>query len=354
MPSDAYLRRTLETDKKMLNLLKWHKKFNSILTKRYGYNWTLKGNGVSLMDDIIQVEHLIKYYGSLPAVDDVSFRVKRGSLFAFLGMNGAGKTTTINILSTLLAMNSGKVIVNGFELGKDDDRIRSSIGVVFQDGVLDDFLTVRENLLTRGSFYNIDPTTLKKRMQEVAEITGCSEFIDRRYGKLSGGQKRRADIARALINQPDILFLDEPTTGLDPKTRVSIWKTVDDMQKQLGMTVFLTTHYMEEAANADFVTIIHKGRIIAEGTPHELKERYSKDVLKIYNPSPELCDYLANRNIEYRSGNSVLIIEMTGAKQVIRFLNEIRDMVDSFEYVLGNMDDVFLKVTGERREDTNV
>jgi len=306
------------------------------------------------MDDVIQVEHLIKYYGSLLAVDDISFNVKRGSLFAFLGTNGAGKTTTINILSTLLKMNSGRVVIDGMELGKDDRKIRSSIGIVFQDGVLDNLLTVRENLLTRGSFYDIDSISLKKRINEVSEITGCSEFIDRRYGKLSGGQKRRADIARALINKPCILFLDEPTTGLDPKTRVSIWKTISDMQKQLGMTVFLTTHYMEEAANADTVTIIHKGRIIESGTPHELKERYSRDTLKIYDPSSELCDYLNNRKIEFQLANTVLTMETTGAKQVIGILNEIRDMVDSFEYVHGNMDDVFLKVTGESREEANV
>lgn len=306
------------------------------------------------MDDVIQVEHLIKYYGSLLAVDDISFNVKRGSLFAFLGTNGAGKTTTINILSTLLKMNSGRVVIDGMELGKDDRKIRSSIGIVFQDGVLDNLLTVRENLLTRGSFYDIDSTSLKKRINEVSEITGCSEFIDRRYGKLSGGQKRRADIARALINKPCILFLDEPTTGLDPKTRASIWKTISDMQKQLGMTVFLTTHYMEEAANADTVTIIHKGRIIESGTPHELKERYSRDTLKIYDPSSELCDYLNNRKIEFQLANTVLTMETTGAKQVIGILNEIRDMVDSFEYVHGNMDDVFLKVTGESREEANV
>lgn len=306
------------------------------------------------MDDVIQVEHLIKYYGSLLAVDDISFNVKRGSLFAFLGTNGAGKTTTINILSTLLKMNSGRVVIDGMELGKDDRKIRSSIGIVFQDGVLDNLLTVRENLLTRGSFYDIDSISLKKRINEVSEITGCSEFIDRRYGKLSGGQKRRADIARALINKPCILFLDEPTTGLDPKTRASIWKTISDMQKQLGMTVFLTTHYMEEAANADTVTIIHKGRIIESGTPHELKERYSRDTLKIYDPSSELCDYLNNRKIEFQLANTVLTMETTGAKQVIGILNEIRDMVDSFEYVHGNMDDVFLKVTGESREEANV
>lgn len=306
------------------------------------------------MDDVIQVEHLIKYYGSLLAVDDISFNVKRGSLFAFLGTNGAGKTTTINILSTLLKMNSGRVVIDGMELGKDDRKIRSSIGIVFQDGVLDNLLTVRENLLTRGSFYDIDSISLKKRINEVSEITGCSEFIGRRYGKLSGGQKRRADIARALINKPCILFLDEPTTGLDPKTRVSIWKTISDMQKQLGMTVFLTTHYMEEAANADTVTIIHKGRIVESGTPHELKERYSRDTLKIYDPSSELCDYLNNRKIEFQLANTVLTMETTGAKQVIGILNEIRDMVDSFEYVHGNMDDVFLKVTGESREEANV
>lgn len=299
------------------------------------------------MENIIQVEHLKKYYGSVLAVNDVSFNVKKGSLFAFLGTNGAGKTTTINILATLLNKNSGNVTINGFELGKDDNKIRGNIGVVFQNGVLDNLLTVSENLKTRGSFYGMDSDALTKRIKEVSEITECSDFLDRRYGNLSGGQKRRADIARALINQPSILFLDEPTTGLDPKTRVSIWKTISDMQKQLGMTVFLTTHYMEEAANADKIVIINKGEIVAQGTPHSLKEQYAKDILKIYEPKKEVIAYLNEKQIVYKLNKTVLLVEINQVKESISILKDLEDYIDSFEMIHGDLDDVFLKVIGQ-------
>ncbi len=303
------------------------------------------------MDSIITVNNLVKTYGPLMAVSGISFEVERGSLFAFLGTNGAGKSTTINILSTLLKNNSGTVSINGWELGKNDREIRKDIGVVFQNGVLDDFLSVKENLMVRGCFYGMDANMLKSRIKEVARITECEDFLGRRYGKLSGGQKRRADIARALINRPKILFLDEPTTGLDPKTRLSIWRTIADMQKQSGMTVFLTTHYMEEAANADTVTIIHRGDIIAEGTPDSLKDRFTKNILRIYEPVVKIMEYFNKNNISYELNKAVLTIEIALAKDAIIILNDLKDMITSFEMIHGNLDDVFLKVTGEKRED---
>lgn len=225
---------------------------------------------------------------------------------------------------------------------------------MFQNGVLDNLLTIRENLMTRGSFYNIGAKALKERVQEVSQITGCDEFLDRPYRVLSGGQKRRADIARALIHNPKILFLDEPTTGLDPKTRVSIWETISDMQKQLGTTVFLTTHYMEEAANADKITIINKGEIIIEGTPHSLQEQFTKDILKIYEPTNEIVEYFNKKEIPYTYGKAALLIEINQVKDAITILKDLEDEITSFEMINGNLDDVFLKVTGQDKEELYV
>lgn len=303
------------------------------------------------MEKIIKVNNLSKKYGSLEAVKDISFEVESGSLFAFLGPNGAGKSTTINILSTLITQNTGHVSINDWELGKDDQKIRENIGVVFQTSVLDNLLTVKENLLVRGSFYGLEGKTLKERIKEAARITECGEFLNRRYGKLSGGQRRRADIARALVNQPKILFLDEPTTGLDPKTRISVWKTIKDMQQKFGMTVFLTTHYMEEAANADKITIISKGEIVAEGSPYDLKEQYTKGLLKIYNPSSEIFKYLKEKKIAYFSNKKVVVIEVTSTGQAINILADLKTTISSFEMIQGNMDDVFLNIIGKNQEE---
>ncbi|MDD3713041.1 MAG: ATP-binding cassette domain-containing protein, partial [Candidatus Izemoplasmatales bacterium] len=222
------------------------------------------------MEKIINVENLSKNYGEVKAVKGIDFYVEKGSLFAFLGPNGAGKTTTINILSTLISMDSGKVEINGIKLGEHEDLIRSSIGIVFQEGVLDPLLTIKENLEVRGSFYGISKDKLKERIESALEIAGITNIANRRYGILSGGQKRRADIARALINSPKILFLDEPTTGLDPQTRKNVWNTIMYLKNNENMTVFLTTHYMEEAEKADYVVIIDNGQIAAKGTPSYL------------------------------------------------------------------------------------
>ena len=303
------------------------------------------------MRKIIRVSNLVKKYGSIEAVKNISFEVEQGSLFAFLGTNGAGKSTTIDILSTLITKNSGVVFVNGWELGKDDQKIRKEIGVVFQNSVLDDLLTVKENLMIRGSFYGLKGDILKERIKEASIITDCDDFLNRRYGKLSGGQKRRADIARALINQPKILFLDEPTTGLDPKTRTSIWNTIGSMQKHFGMTVFLTTHYMEEAANADRITIIDKGEILVEGTPNQLKEMYTDDLLKIYNPSEQVIQYLDQKQIPYILDRTALLIKIKFTHTAIDLLTNLKESITSFEMIHGNMDDVFLKIVGLSEEE---
>lgn len=302
------------------------------------------------METIIKVKNLSKNYGSFKAVKDISFEVESGSLFAFLGPNGAGKSTTINILSTLITQNAGYVTINNWQLGKDDEQIRKNIGVVFQTSVLDDSLTVKENLIVRGSFYGLEGHILEDRIKEASEITKCDEFLNRRYGKLSGGQKRRADIARALINKPKLLFLDEPTTGLDPKTRISVWQTIKDMQEQSGMTVFLTTHYMEEAVNADRITIISKGEIIAEGNPHDLKEQYTKELLKIYHPTSQVMNYLTENKVSYVLDKEAVLIEVTTAVKAITILADLKTAITSFEMIQGSMDDVFLNVIKESQE----
>lgn len=233
------------------------------------------------MNHIIEVNHLVKNYGAVQAVKDISFYVEEGGLFAFLGPNGAGKSTTINTICTFLKPDGGSVTVDGFQLGREDGRIRENIGIVFQNSLLDDLLTVEENLLTRGSFYNLKGEALKEAVRSAAKATELMGFLKRPYGKLSGGQRRRADIARALLHTPRILFLDEPTTGLDPQSRRSIWNTIKKLQAEQGMTVFLTTHYMEEAEDADYCIVVDDGKIAAKGTPVDLKRRYAKDRMQI-------------------------------------------------------------------------
>ncbi|MCI9138478.1 MAG: ABC transporter ATP-binding protein [Lachnospiraceae bacterium] len=301
------------------------------------------------MSKVIEVKGLKKRYGATEAVKGITFDVDKGSLFAFLGVNGAGKSTTINILSTLMRQDEGQVIINGNSLGKEDKKIRNEIGVVFQNGVLDELLTIKENLSVRGSFYGYSGSELEERINKASEITGCSDILHKKYGKLSGGQKRRADIARALINQPHILFLDEPTTGLDPKTRQSIWQTIATMQKKNSMTVFLTTHYMEEAANADKITILKKGEIILEGTPNKLKEKYTTDILSIYHPSEEVLTYLKQKKIEFKNileGIEMNISEPIEAIRILKYMEEIQ-RVSPFEMKHGTIDDVFLNIMEE-------
>ncbi len=237
-------------------------------------------------------------------------------------------------------------------LGRDDAAIRAIIGVVFQDHVLDPLLTVRENLLTRARFYGTTGGKAKEAANAAAEAAGAAEFADRRYGKLSGGQKRRADIARALVNTPKILFLDEPTTGLDPKTKGDVWRTITELQRETGMTVFLTTHYMEEAAAADYITIIDNGEIAVHGAPYELEERYSTDTMRLKPKNRKnLISYLQSHSIEYKEKNGILSLAMDDSLSAIPLLNSIAAMIEGFEVVHGTMEDVFIRVTGKEAED---
>lgn len=304
------------------------------------------------MGNIIEVSGLKKSYGSVKAVKGIDFSVDRGTLFAFLGPNGAGKSTTIDMVCTLLAPDSGKVVIDGCVLGKDDAAIRGIIGVVFQDHVLDPLLTVRENLLTRARFYGIAVSAAKEAANAAAKAAGASEFLDRRYGKLSGGQKRRADIARALVNTPKILFLDEPTTGLDPKTKADVWRTITELRRDTGMTVFLTTHYMEEAAAADYINIINNGEIAVRGTPYELEERYSTDTMRVKPKDREsLISYFQSHGIEYKEKNGMISLDIADSLTAIPMLDSIAAMIEGFEVVHGTMEDVFIRVTGKEAQE---
>ncbi|WP_462406221.1 ABC transporter ATP-binding protein [Gracilibacillus sp. Marseille-QA3620] len=300
------------------------------------------------MDKIIEVQGLTKTFGDLQAVKGIDFYVESGKLFAFLGPNGAGKSTTIDMICTLLKPDSGEAVINGCRLGTEDQNIRESIGVVFQESLLDPLLTVRENLLSRARFYRIPKKELKERVEKAAISADVMDFIDRPYGKLSGGQRRRADIARALVNTPKILFLDEPTTGLDPQTRRSVWETIARLQKESGLTVFLTTHYMEEAASADYIMIIDNGRIVAKGTPFELRNTYSSDTLKIEpTDRSSLISLLNEHDISYTEKNELLTIKLSGTKEALSILKLTEPLINRFEVQHGTMDDVFINITGK-------
>ena len=223
------------------------------------------------MENVIEISHLNKSYGDVKAVSDLSLRVKRGELFAFLGVNGAGKSTTISIICRIQKKDSGDVKVCGHDVEKELTQISRKIGVVFQSSALDVQLSARDNLRSRGALYGITGKAFEKRLNELAATLDFAEFADRPLMKLSGGQKRRIDIARALLHEPEILILDEPTTGLDPQTRKLLWDVIERLRREKGMTVFLTTHYMEEAADADRVTIIDGG-MICHGERHRVRE----------------------------------------------------------------------------------
>jgi multidrug/hemolysin transport system ATP-binding protein len=298
--------------------------------------------------DIIKVKNLTKKYGTLLAVDDISFNVQEGDFFAFLGPNGAGKSTTINILCTILELTSGEVEVNNFKLGKDDDLIRNSIGVVFQGSYQDNLLTVLENIKTRASFYNVIGDEFDKRLDYIADMIGIKDILNRRYGKLSGGQKRRVDIARALINEPKILFLDEPTTGLDPQTRQKVWEVIEAIQKQNKTTIFLTTHYMEEAANADRIAIIDNGKIIVDDTPMKLKEQYTSNILRILPKNDKkLFKYLDDKNYKYNKKADFVEVIVKDNMESLQILKAVEEDISSFEVSEGNMDSVFVNLTGK-------
>lgn len=306
------------------------------------------------MNKIIEVENLSKLFGKVRAVDDISFYVDKGSLFSFLGTNGAGKSTTISIMLTLLKQNEGTIKINGFTVGKQDDKIRKEIGVVFQDSLLDPLLTVEENLNIRGSFYSMSKVEKSEAIKRVIAVTDLTSFKNRPYGKLSGGERRRTDIARALIHSPSILIMDEPTTGLDSYNRKNIWNTILQLQKETNMTVFLTTHYIEEAANSDFVVIMNEGQIVAKGTPEQLKNNYASDTLLMStNNEEEMRTRLNAAHLKFIVVKSVFELPLYDTTDAIQILSRFEDLITSFEVHKSSLDDVFLAITGKAVADND-
>lgn len=292
--------------------------------------------------NIIEIENLTKRYGDFTAVNNISFSVEEGEFVGFLGVNGAGKSTTINMMSTLFASDSGSIKICGYNL-KQSEEIRKNIGIVYQENVLDDLLTVNENLVFRGVLHGIAKTDVRKKISELTEMFGIDEILNKKYKFLSGGQKRKCEIAAALLHTPKILFLDEPTTGLDPASRIEVWSVIKKMRESTDVTVFLTTHYMEEAAEADKIIIIDKGSIIAQGTPGELKEKYACDYLKIYsdkNISDRLTEFECSIN------NNCTVIKLNNTVDAIEILNNLYKDITAFEVLQGTLDDVFINATG--------
>lgn len=296
--------------------------------------------------NIIEVNGLAKTYGDLTAVDHISFTVEQGTMLGFLGINGAGKSTAINMLSTLLKPDGGTATVCGHRLGQEDDQIRRKIGIVYQQNVLDDLLSVRENLLCRGILHGANRSQAVSLLERLSRILKLEDILKKPYKTLSGGQKRRCEIAAALMHTPQVLFLDEPTTGLDPATRKDVWQIIDTLRRDENMTVFLTTHYMEEAAEADQIIILDHGKIIAGGTPFELKERYAKDKLRLFC-ARELPD-LPRGSTPTAFGYEIPLVRTLDALPI---LTAVQDRLEGFEVIQGNMDDVFLNAVGTKLED---
>ena len=297
------------------------------------------------MDNIIKIDNLSKSFGDVHAVRDLSLEVRRGELFAFLGVNGAGKSTTISIICGALSADSGKITVCGEDISKSMQAVRPHLGVVFQSSVLDRPLSVRDNLRSRAALYGISGKSFNERLDELCELLDFGDLLGRTVGKLSGGQRRRIDIARALIHRPDILILGEPTTGLDPQTRHLLWDVVTSLRKSENMTVFLTTHYMEEAADADYVVIIDGGVKAAEGTPLELKNAYTGDFITLYGVTEETA---AGLGLPFETLHDAVRIRVPNTAAATELIVKHPEIFSDYEITKGKMDDVFLAVTGKK------
>lgn len=295
------------------------------------------------MKEIIKIENLYKSYGKIKAVNDLDLKVNQGQLYAFLGVNGAGKSTTISMISGILKKDSGEIFICGKDIEKESNIIKKYIGIVFQDSVLDKSLTVYENLKYRAGLYGIIGKDFIKIYEQIEDLFELQDIKNSKLAKLSGGQRRKVDIARAIIHKPKLLILDEPTTGLDPGTRKKIWNTIRKLRKEYNMTIFLTTHYMEEAADADYISIIDKGKIIAEGTPLELKNKYASDTIIIYNVNEEKIKKL---NLPYKKIKNAIKIEIKNTKEATNLIIENKNIFQDYEIIKGRMDDVFLSAIG--------
>lgn len=302
------------------------------------------------MENIISITGLKKSFGEVKAVNDLSFKVKRGEFFAFLGVNGAGKSTTISIMCGLTKQDGGNVEICGKNAETDIEEISGRIGVVFQSSALDGVLSVKDNLISRASLYGIYGKEATKRINELAEMLDFKDLLSRDVGKLSGGQRRKIDVARAILHKPELLILDEPTTGLDPQTRKTLWEVIDTLRKRDKMTVFLTTHYMEEVADADYVVILDSGRISAEGTPLELKNKYTGDYITVYNADEKKIAALGFKYEVIRDACRIFVKDTAEARDLII---KNPDLFSDFEITKGKMDDVFLAVTGKKLSGEN-
>ncbi|TYW06940.1 ABC transporter ATP-binding protein [Listeria monocytogenes] len=302
---------------------------------------------------MIKLINVVKKFGKIEAVKGINLEVEKGSLFAFLGENGAGKSTTLSMICTESEPTSGEIFIDDEKLTfKNRKLFRQKLGVVFQENMLDDLLTVRENLYNRASLYGKTKAEITERLALVSSIMGIEDILNRRFEKLSGGQKRRAEIARAIMHDPEILLLDEPTTGLDPKTRVSVWKIIDYLREELGMTVFLTTHYLEEAKDADQLAVIHKGKIIAQGTPANIRSRFSVDKIFFYDAKvAELQKIMKKMNLPFKVTNRTMRVDVIDENvEILAILNQAIGFYDSFEVIKGNLDDAFISMI---KEDSN-
>ena len=304
-----------------------------------------------MQDFALTIEGLTKSYADRKAVDNISFTVKKGALFAFLGVNGAGKSTTINVICSILQKDAGKITVGGYDLDENPFAVKREIGVVFQSSVLDKELTVLQNLEIRTSFYSLPNAEQRASIAEIVRLLELEPILNRPVKHLSGGQMRRVDIARAMVHKPRLLILDEPTTGLDPKTRLAVWSLIDGIRSSTQMTVFLTTHYLEEADKASDVVVIDGGRIIAHGTPNELKNEYSSDKLLCYRPqSAEFEREIMGEGIafQYDLEHGAYTFSVRNTEQAKRLLYKFDREMNDVEILKGNMDDVFLNVTGKK------
>lgn len=299
------------------------------------------------MSNIIEVKNFTKTFGDFKAVDDISFNVEQGSIFAFLGPNGAGKSTTINTLCTITDKTSGTLKVNGYDVNNDKNKVRHEIGIVFQESTLDSMLTIEENLKFHCEFYNVPKSEIKERIDFVLELVDLTKWRKAPINSLSGGMKRRVEIARGLVHYPNVLFLDEPTTGLDPQTRANIWEYIVKLQREKNITIFLTTHYMDEAEICDKVAIMDHGKIAAFDTPYNLKKKYTSNIMKLsVSDNTELSNFLHDNSLKYNFKDGIFTI-YTELKETLEIVNNFKTSITDFEITKGTLNDVFLAITGK-------
>ncbi|MCB2288534.1 ATP-binding cassette domain-containing protein [Clostridium sp. CS001] len=300
------------------------------------------------MRNIIEVRNFVKKYDEFTAVDNVSFEVEEGSIFAFLGPNGAGKSTTINTLCTIFNKTSGTLIIDGKDISKDKDYVRSVIGVVFQEPTLDNKMTVVENLIMHCRFYAIPKSEADERIQFVLELVDLLDWKKAMVSSLSGGMKRRVEIARALLHYPKVLFLDEPTTGLDPQTRAHMWDYIVKLQKEKNITIFLTTHYMEEAEICSKVAIMDAGKIVALDSPYHLKQQHTKDRANITTTDEAgLEELLSAAGFIYEKKTGYYCVEVNDLQKLMEIISEQKASITDLEIKKGTLNDVFLEITGK-------